>query len=101
MRLRLAEVCKRSAHESVAHGGRALGEIAEHGDRAGGAAPADGAQLHGGEVLGLVEHHVAQARGAVQQVRDLVASTASAGDQRADRGLRGMVVQSSAHCSAR
>ena len=50
------------------HGGGGLGEVAEHGHRAGGGLPPDRAQHHRREVLRLVEHDVAEAGGALDQV---------------------------------
>ncbi len=49
-----------------------LGEVAEHGERAGGGPPAEGAQHHRGQVLRLVDHDVRHGLGPVQQVGDLV-----------------------------
>jgi len=51
---------------------RRLCEVAEHGDRPGRRAPADGPQCHGREVLRFVDDHVADRRGSVEQVRQLV-----------------------------
>ena len=58
----LAEVAHRLVPGRRRPRRRALGDVAEHGDRPRRAAPPDGAQLHGREVLRLVEHDVAEAR---------------------------------------
>ena len=64
----------------------ALGDVAEHGGRAGRAPAADRAQLHRGQVLRLVEHDVAEARLALDQVGGLVDEHRVG--QRPRRGLR-------------
>jgi hypothetical protein len=52
--------------------GRALSEIAEHGNGPGGTAAADDPALHRRQVLRLVDHDVAQAGRALDQVPSLV-----------------------------
>ena len=49
-----------------------LGQVAQHGDRAGAGAAADRAQLHRRQVLGLVHDHVPETRRPAEQVGGLV-----------------------------
>ena len=71
-RLGVAEVGQRLRPGTGGPRGGRLGEVAEHGDRAGAGPAADRAQHHRRQVLGLVEDHVAQAGRALQQVGGLV-----------------------------
>ena len=68
----LAQVPQRLRPGPGRPGRGALGEVTQDGQGAGRGTAADGAELHRRQVLRLVKDHVAQARGPLEEVRQLV-----------------------------
>ena len=75
----LAEVAQRRRPRVGRPRRRALGDVAEHRRRAGGAPPPDRPQLHRREVLRLVEHDVARGSGCARGGRRSSSSSTSVG----------------------